>query len=79
LSVSCAADVARREELLEHGDEPVAAVYLTRGELQTLMETGVDAGYNPGNPEDNDPELENSMQKLDAALSELAGGFRMAR
>ncbi len=78
-SEAIVADVARRAELLEHGDERVAAVYFTKGEIQTLIESGVDAGYNPSNPDDNDPELEASMQKLNAALEELMGGFRMTR
>jgi hypothetical protein len=72
-------DVARRAQMPDDGDEPVAAIYLTKGEIQTLIETGVDAGYNPSNPDDNDPELEASMRKLDAALNELMGGFRIAR
>ncbi|MNU27382.1 hypothetical protein D3C71_157700 [compost metagenome] len=73
------ADVARRAAMPEHGDEAVAAVYLTKGEIQTLIEGGVDAGYNASNPDENDPELEASMQKLSAALEELTGGYGMAR
>ncbi len=73
------ADVARRAQMPDDRDEPVAAIYLTKGEIQTLIESGVDAGYNPSNPDDNDPELEASMRKLAATLDELTGGFRMAR
>lgn len=72
-------DVARRAALDCDADEPTAEVRLTKGEIQTLIESGVDVGYNPNNPEDNDAELESSMQKLDAALLELSGGPRIAR
>lgn len=78
-SKAIVADVARRAAMAAHGDEAVAAVYLTEGEIQTLIEGGVDAGYNASNPDENDPELEASMQKLSAALEELTGGYGMAR
>lgn len=78
-SEAIVADVARRALMPVDGEEPVSAIYLTKGEIQTLIESGVDAGYNPSNPEDNDPELEASMQKLNVALEELMGGFSLVR
>ncbi|NTF18242.1 hypothetical protein G6L37_07465 [Agrobacterium rubi] len=73
------ADVVRREEILSYGEEQVAPVYLTFGEIQTLIETGVDAGYDPNGVEDNDPEMEGAMVKLSAALEGLSGGYEMRR
>lgn len=78
-SAAIVADVARREEMLAYGDEPVATVHLTIGEIQTLIETGVDAGYNPNGLEDNDPEMEGAMVKLSAALDGLPSGHHMRR
>lgn len=69
-----AEDVTRRRDLTlnetENDDEPTAAVYLTDGEIKTLIEAAVDAGYN-AEDEDVDQELGQGVRKLATALDEL--------